>query len=430
MSGLKIIPRDQHNLSRKNISRFALKVLYRLRDTGYEAYLVGGGVRDLLLEKHPKDFDVATDAHPEQVRAAFSNCRLIGRRFRLAHVHFGREIVEVATFRGSSQGEHGERMVENGRLLRDNVYGTLEEDALRRDFTVNALYYSIDDFAVRDFFTGFDDLKARKLRMLGNPESRYREDPVRMLRAARFAAKLGFTISEQTRAPIAGLVHLLADIPAARLFDEVLKLFLGGAAEKTFAELVDLDLFPALFPQTARLLAAGGDREVLLQALRNTDERLASGKPVTPAFLFAALLWLPYRQALGNGEARDLTPMEAADLASETVIRAQARHTSIPRRFTAPMREIWRMQQRFHSRSGKRPLRFLAHRRFRAAYDFLLLRAHESPDLQELADWWTELQEVAGGDREAWVQSKSGGRKKKQHSRKRPIQARAQQRSG
>jgi len=404
VSSARRIPRDQHNISRKNISRPALKVLYRLRDAGHEAYLVGGGVRDLLLESRPKDFDIATDAHPEEVRSAFSNCRLIGRRFRLAHVHFGREIVEVATFRGPSAGAEGDRLVENGRLLRDNVYGTLEEDALRRDFSVNALYYSIDDFSVRDFCGGYEDLRSKRLRMLGNPESRYREDPVRMLRAARFAAKLGFEIDPQTRAPIAGLAHLLESIPPARLFDEVLKLFLGGFAERTLAELEELNLFQILFPQTFRMIAAGGDRQVLMHALRNTDQRIAAGQPVTPAFLFAALLWLPYCKALGHTQTRDLSPVVAMDQAGELVVRTQAKSTAIPRRFTAPMREIWRMQPRFHNRRGKRPLRFLAHRRFRAAYDFLLLRVRESPELEPLAQWWTHLQELEEADRQTWIQ--------------------------
>ncbi|HEB98384.1 MAG TPA: polynucleotide adenylyltransferase PcnB, partial [Thiotrichales bacterium] len=251
-----IIPRAEHGISRSNISPNALKVLYRLRSAGYRACLVGGGVRDLLLGREPKDFDVATDARPEEVRKLFRNCRLVGRRFRLAHVVFGREVIEVATFRGRHDAaEEGETATsEEGRILRDNVYGTIEEDAWRRDFTVNALYYDIEDFSVRDYVGGMEDLRAGVLRLIGDPEARYREDPVRMLRAVRFAVKLGFRIEPATEAPIESLAHLLFEIPPARLFEEVLKLFQGGMALETFEMLRHYDLFGKLFPLTEEVL--------------------------------------------------------------------------------------------------------------------------------------------------------------------------------
>ena len=286
-----IVPRSEHNISRANISENALKVLYRLKQAGYQAYLVGGGVRDLLLGREPKDFDVATDASPEEVKRVFRNCRLIGRRFRLAHVYFGREIVEVATFR--SVGEvigKGERQTSNGMLVRDNVYGTIEEDALRRDFTVNALYYNIEDFSVLDYADGLKDLESGTLRLLGDPDVRYREDPVRMLRAVRFAAKLGFMLAPSCEEPLFTSGHLLESVPAARLFDEVVKLFMGGTSVQAFEKLRHYDLFARLFPETDEALShEDQDFPVtfVLRGLENTDQRISVGKPVTPAFLFA-----------------------------------------------------------------------------------------------------------------------------------------------
>jgi poly(A) polymerase len=395
----KIIARDEHCISRANISNQALKVLYRLRDAGYEAYLVGGGVRDLLLGLSPKDFDIATSATPEQVAETFRNCRLIGRRFRLAHVHFGREVIEVATFRGLSDAAavdddegDGERVLENGRLVRDNIYGCLEEDALRRDFSINALYYSIEDFAIRDYAGGVADIEQRVIRLMGDPAERYREDPVRMLRASRFAVKLDFDIDPATRAPIAEMADLLADIPPARLFDELLKLLMAGAGLRGFRHLEQLGLLAPLLPATARCLADGEGREVIEQALANTDARIAEDKPVTPAFLFAALLWPVYKRHYQRAQSDGMAPVPASDFAADITIEAQIQHIAIPRRFSSPMREIWRMQPRFERTQGKRVLRFLEHRRFRAAYDFLLLREHEDPSLHEQVVFWTDIQ--------------------------------------
>ena len=389
-------PRAEHCISRKNISNGALRVLYRLNEAGYQAFLVGGAVRDLLLGGHPKDFDIATNATPEQVRGLFRNCRLIGRRFRLAHVVFGREIVEVATFRGTSDDGSGDRHLVDGRIVRDNVYGSIEEDALRRDFTVNALYYDIADFSVRDYTGGLRDLEDHMLRLIGDPESRYREDPVRMLRAARLAAKLDFTIAPETAAPFAKLGSLLVDAPPARLFDESLKLFLSGYGLASFHALQTHGLLQHVFPGTARSLAgphADRFRVLLERTLASTDERVRSDKPVTPAFLFAAMLWEPVRASAEDLIATGVEPSTAWALASARVMDEQAQRVAIPRRFAGGIEEIWVLQPRFEQRMKKRVFRLLAHPRFRAAYDFLLLRSSESPALGELAEWWTNAQE-------------------------------------
>lgn len=400
-----IIPRADHNISRTGISEGALKVLYRLNKAGFRACLVGGGVRDLLLGREPKDFDVATDASPDEVRDLFRNSRLIGRRFRLAHVRFGPEIIEVATFRGPA-GEENQDEGE-GRILRDNTWGTIEEDAVRRDFTVNALFYDINDFSVLDFVGGMADLKAGDLRLIGDPERRYREDPVRMLRAARFAAKLGFRIHPDTEAPIAQLKGLLDDIPPARLFEEVLKLFQSGHAVQSYEHLRRLGLFGILFPATEDSLAEQEHdfpRLMLLRALENTDVRVDEGKPITPAFLFAALLWEPVRLRAQAKEAKGAPQLVALQDATDEVLHEQLKRVSIPKRFSQPMREIFMLQARLTMRRGKRPLRMLAHPRFRAAYDFLLLRAAVGEVEQELADWWTQLQETDGPGQDALIQ--------------------------
>ncbi len=394
-----ILPRADHGISRANISPNALKVLYRLKDAGYEAYLVGGSVRDLLLGREPKDFDVATSAHPEQVEELFRNCRLIGRRFRLAHVRFGDEIIEVATFRASGAPDTSEEAAlahgETGRILRDNIYGTVDQDAGRRDFRVNALYYDIRDFSVHDFVGGLQDLREGVVRLIGDPEMRYREDPVRMLRAVRFAVKLGFRIHPTSEAPIARLGPLLADIPPARMFEEILKLFMYGFGEQAFVALRHQGLFAQLFPRTEAALAAepeGPAHAFIAKALASTDSRVQQDMPVTPAFLFAALLWEPVRQIAKALEADGIHPSEALRRASFEVVEEQVKRVALPRRFSTPMIEIFQMQPRFTQRNGKRPQRLLTHPRFRAAYDFLVLRAQAGEAEQELAAWWTELQ--------------------------------------
>ena len=398
MTNPQIIPRPEHSISRKDISSNAVKVLYRLKEAGFAAYLVGGGVRDLLLGGHPKDFDVATNAHPDEVNKLFRNCRLIGRRFRLAHVHFGREIIEVATFRGhhdQAEGEHESR-VENGMLVRDNVYGTLEEDAWRRDFTVNALYYNIADFSVVDYTGGLHDLQTHTLRMIGDPEVRFQEDPVRMLRAIRFAAKLDFHLSDKLTVLIPQQGHLLDAISSARLFDEVLKLFLSGHAEKTFDLLHQYDLFQYLFAQTADCFR---DQETyaerfVRQAMRNTDTRVKAGKPINPAFLYAAILWPSVHWHREQLQKAGMPPMPALTQACREVLDQQISQTAIPKRFRTPMKEIWLMQLRLPHRECRRSMRLLESPRFRAGYDFMLLRhqSGEDENLAELCDWWTEIQ--------------------------------------
>lgn len=412
-----IIPRADHNISRSNISENSLKVLYRLRNAGHQAYLVGGGVRDLLLGREPKDFDIATDASPEQVRDLFRNCRLIGRRFRLAHVRFRDEIIEVATFRALHDAEaedaaSGDREIENGLIVRDNVYGTIEEDAWRRDFSVNALYYNIDDFSVVDYVGGMADLQAGDLKLIGDPEQRYREDPVRMLRAVRFAAKLGFRLHPDTEAPITRLAPLLNDIPPARLFEEILKLFLGGCAVQTFELLRHYGLFAALFPQTEVSLSHEEKHFPIMfvvRALENTDRRIAEGKPVTPAFLFAALLWEPVRELAQRMQAEGTAEQQALLEAADQVLARQAERITLPRRFAVPMREIWLSQPRLARRGGRRTWRVLAHPRFRAAYDFLVLRAEAGETDRELADWWTRFQEAEAPEQQQMVSELNGG---------------------
>lgn len=420
----RVIPRQDHGISRANISEHALKVLYRLKQAGYEAYLVGGGVRDLLLGREPKDFDVATDAKPEEVRAVFRNCRLIGRRFRLAHVHFGREIIEVATFRGGNADDdsEGERQIENGMIVRDNLYGTREEDALRRDFTVNALYYNIADFSVIDYAGGMEDLKAGRLRLIGDdPERRLREDPVRMLRAVRFAAKLGFSVDPACEGPLLALGHLLRDVPAARLFEEVLKLFHGGTGLLAFEKLRHYGLFAHLFPATEACLAREDQSfpiTFVSRGLENTDRRVQDDQPVAPFFLFALLLWEPVRQRYEELLGTDLAPVEAMAAAAAEISASQQSLVTIPKRFSMPMREVWELQPRLEQRRGKSAHRLLAHPRFRAAYDFLVLRAQSGEADPELADWWTRFQEADGQDRARMVEGATKRRRRRGRRRK------------
>lgn len=394
-TALHIIPREQHTISRKDISPNALRVLYRLRDAGFAGYLVGGAVRDLLVGGHPKDFDVATDATPEQVKQLFRNCRLIGRRFRLAHVVFGREIIEVATFRANSDDGSGDREVENGRLVRDNVYGSIEDDAVRRDFTANALYYAIEDFSVRDYVGGYEDVMARKMKLIGDPEQRYREDPVRMLRAVRLAAKLGFEIEAATAEPIPRLAGLLAEAAPARLFEEILKLFLSGHGVASFEGLERTGLLPVLLPETGAALAAnrsGALRRMLIEGLRGTDARVANDEPVSPAFLFALLLWPAYCRALTGLQAQGVSVEDAQRRAADRVTLHQLNTVALPRRFSLPMQEIWLLQSRFSSRQRKRVMRLLAHPRFRAAFDFLVLRMAASDSHADDVAFWREAQ--------------------------------------
>ena len=381
----------------------------RLRSQGFQAYLVGGAVRDLLLEGSPKDFDVATDATPEAVHDLFRNSRIIGRRFRIVHVRYGREIIEVTTFRGhhengdennaSSSGNHS-RQSESGMLLRDNVYGTLEEDAARRDLTVNALYYDSGKFEVFDHTNGMRDLNARTICIIGDPATRYREDPVRMLRALRFAAKLDFDIEDDTANAIDECSHLLGNIPSARLFDEFLKLFLSGYAAATLDKLLEFGLFEALFPDSASCL---GDDELALPLLRsamqNTDARIAQEKPVTPAFILAAILWPEVSRLEKLMRNRGDAPMVAMHSAGQEAVSNAVKIVSIPKRFTQAMREIWEFQLRLERKHGRKAAELVDHRRFRAAYDFLLLREQAGETTEDLGEWWTHYQTLSFDDR-------------------------------
>lgn len=356
--------------------------------------MVGGGVRDLLAGIEPKDFDIATNAHPEQIRQVFRSCRLVGRRFLIAHVRFGDEILEVTTFRGPITDSH--ERDETGRILSDNQYGNLEQDAFRRDFTVNALYYDIRDFSIVDFAGGLQDCKDGVIRLIGDPELRYREDPVRMLRAVRIANKLKYRIEPASAEPIRRLSALLQEIPAARLFDEVLKLLQSVDGVANFEGLREHGLFGQLFPYTESMLRYPRALDFVKRALGNTAERVRTDMPVSPAFLYAALLWPAVAAQVNTLVGRDgKHPNVAIAEASEIVLSQAIQRVAIPKRFSVPMREIWAMQTRFDGRRGGRAQRLMTHPRFRAAYDFLLLRAAVGEAPQELADWWTEAQKGA-----------------------------------
>lgn len=435
----KILSRDQHPVSRKHISHNALKVLYRLNSGGYDAYLVGGGVRDILLGLEPKDFDIATNATPEQIKALFRNCRLIGRRFRLAHIVFGREIIEVATFRGhheSSQEKNCQKtskQSEHGMLLRDNIYGSIEEDAERRDFTINALYYSAKDFKVYDFANGVADVQAKQIRLIGDPETRYREDPVRMLRAIRFATKLDMSIHAETKAPIKELAPLMANIPPARMFEEFLKLFMSGKALENFQQLRDYSLFQYFFPAVDQQLNQQSQAylaDFICLAMKNTDHRVNNDQRVTPAFLFAAMLWYPMQEQIQrlNSETQ-LTPQDAFFAALSEIMSEQQRSIAIPKRFQAVMKDIWILQDKLSRREGKRAFKTLEHPKFRAGYDFLLLRAEiegansqnneQHTALQELAKWWGDFQHSNAETQQVMVKSIGQARSGARRTRKR-----------
>ncbi len=419
----RIIPRPDHNVSRAEFSKSALKVLYRLDKAGYQAFLVGGCVRDAMLELHPKDFDVATNATPDEVKALFGNCRLIGRRFRLAHVRFGREVIEVATFRAAADDDHDDHHSDDeGRILRDNVYGSIDEDVWRRDFTCNALYYNIADFSIWDYTGGFEDIKAKRIVLIGDPEKRMREDPVRMLRAIRFAAKLDFEIDAGVVRAIDHHAHLLTNVPAARLFDEFLKLFQGGSAERTFDLLHDHGLFREMFPATGEELAKDRDfMRFTRAALQNTDRRVRQGKSVTPMFLLGVFLWLPIKKLAEIRRSEEKIPeSQSLALAAYEIVAQQQRRISIPKRFTIPMREMLSLQPRFEAMRGKRAMKLLDHRRFRAAYDFLVLLSEVGLASEETAAFWTDVQTQSAADRARSFQvAQSGAGDKKRRPRRR-----------
>jgi poly(A) polymerase len=406
-------------LSVDTLDRQAVSITNRLVKAGFQAYLVGGCVRDLLLGLHPKDFDVSTNAEPEQIQALFKNCRLIGRRFRLAHIHFGRHIIEVATFRGPhvKHDKNDSHAHKGGRLLRDNVYGTLEEDAWRRDFTVNALYLDAQNNTVIDYVGGINDHQNKILRLMGDPTTRFKEDPVRLLRAARFKAKLDFNLDPETEAPMLTVAPLLKDIPSARLYDEVLKLFLNTKASAIFKMLRQYQLFAALFAQTELCLKkASSDAPLKLveQAMENTGTRLKNDQHVTPYFLLAAILWEPVRRLTEQNRHRFNSDVQAIHAAANEVVAHQIGLIAIPRRITTPMREVWALQPRFHKQIGVRCLRFLEHPRFRAAYDFMLLRAQHGEIDVKIADWWTHIQTLPPAEQKLMTRPSQLKRRKKQ----------------
>lgn len=413
----KIIPFKKHRIDRSLLSSAALRTIDGLQKAGFEAYIVGGAVRDLLLNRSPKDFDVATDATPEQVNRIFRRSRIIGRRFRLVHVLFGDETIEVSTFRGHHQSEGDAQTNESGRILRDNVFGTLEEDATRRDFTANALYYDPTSQEVLDFHHGFDDIQAGVLRMIGNPETRYAEDPVRMLRVVRLSAKLGLSIDPATKAPIARMAELLGDVPPSRLFDEMLKLFLSGHAIESVTALRKQHLHHGLLPMLDVVLEQPlGERFVML-ALKNTDDRILSGKSANPSFLFATLLWHEVL-ASWNQYKKGSPPIPALHMAMNDVIATQAEKLAIHNRYTSAMKEIWALQPRFEQRAGKRPFGLLANPRYRAGYDFLLLRCESGEIPAELGEWWTKFAEAEGEERNAMLQPDTAPKKRRKRKPK------------
>lgn len=414
-----IIDRDHHPVSRKHMSRNALKVIYRLLDHNYEAYLVGGGVRDIMLKGRPKDFDVATSATPEQVKRLFGNARIIGRRFKIVHVRFGREIIEVTTFRGNHDGA---QKSDGGMLLRDNVFGTLADDAVRRDLTINALYYNPKTFAVTDYVGGADDIANRCIRIIGDPETRYREDPVRMLRVMRFAAKLDFDVEAKTARPIARLAYLIEDVSSSRLFDELLKLLMSGHAAAVWQLVQTYQFTDVLIPGLKGYLDVPHHAKFIERSMKSTDARIKADKPVTPAFILAALLWPMVEQRFNELVQQGLPAAEAINTASNDVLAVQLKRISIPKRFTYVMREIWEMQGRLDNRNGKRAYRLLEQKRFRAAYDFLVLREDAGVDLGGIGQWWTDFQDANEEQRETMIQSlqRPAGAKRRRRPRKRP----------
>jgi poly(A) polymerase len=420
--GCEAIPFKVHGVKREGISFAARRVTDGLQAAGFQAYVVGGAVRDLLLKREPKDFDVATDATPEEVRRVFRRARIIGRRFRLVHVMFGDETVEVSTFRRMIDAVDAQTD-DHGRLLRDNEFGDQEQDAARRDFTANALFFDPSTQEIFDFHHGYADIRANLLRMIGDPATRYREDPVRMLRAVRLSAKLGMKLEAATAEPIFSMKGLLGNVPEARLLDEMLKLLMSGHAVECVKKLRAMHLHHGLLPMLDVILEQPMGEKFVMLALANTDQRLRDDKPASPAFLFAALLWHEVL-SLWNAQLEAGKPaIPALHLAMDTVLQKQRSQMAIPHRHDAIMKEIWLLQPRLEQRTGQRPLRLLALPRFRAAYDFMLLRSQSGEVDVELADWWTEFQDASDERREEMLLPEQGPKKKRRRSAKRAPKA-------
>jgi poly(A) polymerase len=417
----RILTVDRHGIRREQIHPCALKVTRTLKENGFAAFIVGGAVRDLLLGGEPKDFDVATDAEPEQVKALFRRARLIGRRFQIVHVYCGPDTIEVTTYRAHTPEnvEDDARVTgEDGMLLRDNVFGSLTEDAARRDFTVNALYYDPEAETVWDYHDGVSDARKKVLRMIGDPETRYREDPVRMLRAARFAAKLDFHIAPETRAPIAKLAPMLERIPAARLFDEMVKLLLSGHAERGVRQLRAEGLHHGILPMLDSILDHPERRHFLHAALHDTDDRVRNGQSASPAFMLACLMWFDLQAQWQGRRDAGMPELPALFDAMDGTLEAQRTLLAFPRRLDGMIKEIWSLQPRFLQRSGGRPYRLLTHPRFRAGYDFLSLRARGGDADAELADWWTRFQDAGEAERERMLLPASGAPAKRRRKRR------------
>ena len=394
-----VIPQDVHGITDNRLNANAITIMQTLNNAGFEAYLVGGGVRDFLLGKQPKDFDVATNATPEQILELFRRARIVGRRFQIVHVRMGPEVFEVTTFRAAHDAEStANQSSQNavGMLTRDNVYGGgVEDDAKRRDFTLNALYYNHKDRCVYDFCGAWEDAQNKRLRIIGDANTRYREDPVRMLRAVRFLGKLPLTIDRATEDPIFDLGPLLSEVSSSRLFDEVLKLLQAGHGADTFELMWEYGLHQVLFPEASSILEADETStywDLIEQALENTDARLRSGRTVNPAFLYACLLWPAAHQRFQVLLADGLSPAEAMNKAGAITIDANSSTVAIPRRFAQVTREIWEMQLRLPNTQSRRALTLLTHPRFRAAYDFLLLREQSKEIKPGLGQWWTDFQ--------------------------------------
>lgn len=390
-----MISHEYHGIDHRDLSHGSLKVIETLQLAGFQAYLVGGGIRDLLLNKHPKDFDVATNAKPYEIQSLFKKSRIIGRRFQIVHVRVGSEIVEVTTFRGSAENNQKQQANASGMLVRDNVFGKVEEDAVRRDFTMNALYYDPSTNEVIDFVGGYDDLEDGVIRVIGDPETRYREDPVRMLRAVRFVGKLGLKLEAQTADPIKTLAPLLREVSPSRLFDEILKLLQAGYGYATFQALIKHDLLRPLLPQTNNLLSENNDTAYLALidlVLTNTDKRINQGQSVTPAFLYAALHWPAVHDRWHALDAEGHGRSQALAIACSETLEFNQQFIAIPKRFSITIREIWDLQLKLEKRHGRRPDSTLEHPRFRAGYDFLLLREQVAEITSGLGEWWTQYQ--------------------------------------
>ena len=416
-----LIPLVRHGIHREAIASGARRTCETLQKQGFKAFVVGGAVRDLIAGIVPKDYDIATNATPDQVHALFRRSRIIGRRFQIVHVMQGGETLEVSTFRAAHDAET--QKDEHGRVLRDNVWGSLADDAARRDFTINALYYDPGNETVLDYHHGVADIRQKTLRIIGEPRARYREDPVRMLRAVRLSAKLGLTIDPAARAPIREMAELMENVPAPRVFDEMLKLLFSGHAVECLKRLRDEGLHHGLLPLLDVIMEQPmGERFVML-ALANTDERVRQGKPTSPGFLFATLLW---HEVLSDCEKRKQqgdTPIPALLEAMDAVLDQQSEKLAITRRIGGDIKDIWALQPRFEKRSGKMALRLLEQPRFRAGYDFLLLRAQSGEVAMELAEWWTRFQAVEGEERMAMLQPDSGAKKRRRGGRKRGVKA-------